>query len=304
MRLRHLRILVAIDDAGQLTAAAKKLNVTQPALSKVLAEIERTLGEPMFERTPKGLVPTLHGLSLIRAARHALSELERASQEMQRLDRDEKHTLVIGQMPTTAMTFVGAAAAHLMQKNPYIATRIVDGATPALLPQLLSGKIDLVVGGQVRSAIHDGLEVIDLYTDPMVLVASHKHPVIKIKKPAWAQCMEYPWVVPPATNAVGMAFINAINRLGLDSPSRTMETVSTDTVMALLEHSQAIALVPQRLAGVLVAKGLAKIIGGELAALLNLRLPVKIFIPAGLPLSESAQEMIRSIYEVLGLPLR
>ena len=101
---------MAIGDAGQLSRVARLLHVTQSALSKALAKIERSIGEPAFERTGAGLVPNRRGATLIRAARAALAELERAGDELERQARAQDRTLAVGAVPLYGDPLVIVAA--------------------------------------------------------------------------------------------------------------------------------------------------------------------------------------------------
>jgi len=82
LKLRHLQLLVALDEQRNLGRAAASLSVTQPAASKLLAEVETMLGTVLFERLPRGMEPNLYGEVLIRRARSVLIELEAAATEL------------------------------------------------------------------------------------------------------------------------------------------------------------------------------------------------------------------------------
>ena len=111
-KLRHLRLLVAIEDAGQLSKAAALLHITQPALSKALSEIERSIGHPLFDRGPRGLVPNTRGAALIRAARNVLGELDRVSVELRDLVDRPGRVLMVGAMPTAGLAFLALVRDH------------------------------------------------------------------------------------------------------------------------------------------------------------------------------------------------
>jgi DNA-binding transcriptional LysR family regulator len=82
LKLRHLQLLVALDQFRHLGRAAEFLAVTQPAVSKTLAEVERMLGMALFERSTRGTEPTAAGVSMVRFARSVLAGFERTRDEM------------------------------------------------------------------------------------------------------------------------------------------------------------------------------------------------------------------------------
>ena len=194
---------------------------------------------------------TRSGAALIRSARHVLAELDRASLEMQHLESKLTKTLVIGAMPTTAMTFLGASLARFAKSNPTVTVRIVDEPMPLLLPKLVAGRLDLIVGGQISSAVPDGIRTIDLYTDQMLIAVSNQHPLARSRATPWSKLMEYPWVLPPPSNAISIEFYSALRRFNLPAPTNVIEAIGSDMTLTLMEEAQALALLPQKMATVL-----------------------------------------------------
>lgn len=298
IRLRHLRLLVAIDDAGRLARVARMLNVTQPALSKVLAEIERSIGEPLFERTPQGLVANRAGAALVRAARGALAELERASAELLGDQRADARTLLVGAMPTSPLAFLGRAIERLGRRMPDVNVRVVDGQTGQLLSQLVAGRLHLVAGARVRATIPDGIQAIDLFEDPLQLVAGPGHPLLRRRAPTWDECIAHPWVLPPPGNPTRAAFDRALRAHRLAPPQRIVEALSTDVVVAMLAEGGALNLMPRRLAAALRERGLARVVGGGHAQRLDLRYAIAAFVNAERRDDDAVRAMIECLGEV------
>lgn len=299
VRLRHLRLLVAIDYAGRLTVAANAMHVTQPALSKALTELENLVGEALFERTPQGLVATRSGAAMIRAARHVLTELDRASQEMQQLETKLAKTLILGAMPTTAISFLGAALALFSKRNPGVTVRVVDEPMPLLLPKLVAGRLDLIVGGQVRSAVPEGIRTVDLYTDLMQIAMSKHHPLARSRSTPWHKLLEYPWVLPPPTNALSIEFYSALRRLNLNAPTNVIEALGSDMTITLMEESQALSFLPKKIVTVLASRGTLRPLGGSIAQELNVRMAMKLFLPSAEADQPVIQELITCINQTL-----
>ena len=114
-------------------------------MARALSEIERSIGEPLFERTRQGLVANRSGAALIRAARNALAELERAGAEMRGLEGTRRPTLIVGVMPTASLPCLAPAIARLARRDPGLPVRVVDGQTAALLSQLVSERIQVIL---------------------------------------------------------------------------------------------------------------------------------------------------------------
>ena len=298
VRLRHLRLLVAIDEAGRLARVAKLLHVTQPALSKTLAEIERSIGEPLFERTPQGLVANRAGAALVRAARNALAELERASAELLGDRHAGARTLLGGAMPTSPLAFLGRAIARLGRRMPEVNVRVVEAQTSQLLSQLVAGRLHLVAGARVRGANPDGVQVIDLFEDPLQLVAAPGHPLTRRRSPTWDECIAHPWVLPPPGNPTRAAFDRALRAQRLAPPARIVESLTTDLMVALLAEGGAMNLMPRRLVAALHARGLARVVGGGHAQRLDLRYAIAAFVGEERRDDVAVQAMLECLREV------
>ena len=102
LKPKHMQILIALDELRQVGRVASYLNVSQPAISKTLTELERGLGVELFVRSPKGLLPTRYGQSLIKLSRSVLLEFDVTHQELQQLASGAVGRLRVGVMPVAA----------------------------------------------------------------------------------------------------------------------------------------------------------------------------------------------------------
>lgn len=300
IRLRHLRVLVAIDDHGQLTRAAKALHITQPALSKALGEIERAVGEPLFERNLRGMVATRAGAAVLRAARTTLAELERAGAELQGLRQSGDQSLAVGVMPTVAMTLLAPALVSMLARADAPAVHVVDGPTLQLLPQLAAGRLHVVLGAQVRAVLPDGIQGIELPEDPLVFVVAARHPLARKARPSWEECVALPWVLPPRGNNVRAVLEQRLRAQGMALPKQVVEAQSVDVIVALLEQAGAASFVPARLAGELQQRGVAQMLGGGHAQRVGMALTLSLFVPAG-PIAPKCQVFIEAVREAMNL---
>ncbi|MBL8378120.1 MAG: LysR family transcriptional regulator [Burkholderiales bacterium] len=300
LKLRHLRLLIAIDDAGRLSQVARLMHVTQPALSKSLAEIERAIGAPLFDRTAHGLVPNRAGTTLIRAARSVLAELERANGDMENLARGEVQRLNVGVMPTMSLGLVAGAVALLGQRHPGVAVNVAEGLTEALLPELIAGRLDMVIGARLRRALPAGIEPFPLYDEPMRIVVAPRHPLARRKRAAWDELIAYPWVLPPPASRIRVAFERALRRAGLASPVRVTDCLITDLVLGLLAEASAVNLMPLRLAQALQRRRLVVQIAEPHARTLDLWMPVTTFAQAQRGSAPAVGHMLECLREVTG----
>ena len=284
VRMRHLRLLVAIDDAGRLTRAAQMLHITQPALSKALAEMEQSLGKPLFERLPQGLQPTPAGTILIRAARATLGELERASQELHRPATVSRRMLHVGSLPSGVGAILASAFARFRAaleaegQADTVTFNVVDGQTPSLLALLVAGRLDLVLGSTGPRELPEEVEAIPLYEDRMRLVVPTGHPLARKRKAAWTQACQHPWVLQPTGHPTRIAFERSLRRLGYAMPPVVFEALPSDSGVTMILSLGAVGLLPGRLTQTLVAQGGLKAWGSGLDDQLAVALPVAAFV--------------------------
>jgi DNA-binding transcriptional LysR family regulator len=301
LKLRHLRLLVAIDDAGQLSRVARLMHVTQSALSKSLAEIERAIGEPLFERTGSGLVANPRGATLVRAARTVLAELDRAGGELESASSGPERVLHVGAMPLSPLAFLASALALLGRTDPALSVRVVEGQSEALLTQMVAGRLDLVAGARVRRTLPDGIDAVRLHDDPLIVVAASGHPLAARGRATWDDCVDQAWVLPPAGHPTRRGFERALGRLGLRGPRRVTEALSSDVTLGLLRHGRALGLVPQRHARALSGPGLMRGVAPAVSAMLDLSMEVNAYVPSHRAQSAEIRALLACLREASGL---
>ena len=115
LKLRELRVLLAAVQAGSMAKAAKQLAISQPAVSRAIDDLEKTLGVPLFDRTARGIEPTQYGRALLRRGVAVFDELKQRVQEIAHLAHNEFLSVltttspVIPQLLTCEWTSIGDA---------------------------------------------------------------------------------------------------------------------------------------------------------------------------------------------------
>ena len=135
LKPRHLQLLVAMDDYRSLGRVAENVNVTQPAVSKTLGELERGLGVKLFERSPRGIRPTIYGECLVRHARNVLSNLSIARDELRELVSGSKGSTHIGALPAAMPALLPTSLALLKQRSPLTSVMVREATMDTLLPE-------------------------------------------------------------------------------------------------------------------------------------------------------------------------
>ncbi len=270
LKARHLRLLVALDDFGNLRQVADISHVTVPAVSKALAELEKGLGLELFTRTGQGLRPTAYGACLIRLARKMLTDIHQTRDELKALSSGSEGKIHIGVFPASTSVLLPQALMLLKQRSPGTNVLVTEGTAVSLLPELWQGKLDMVVGRLPSRNAMNGFEEKALLEEPVLLMTGRHHPLAKKKKLQWSDLKSYPWVLPPMDSMLRDPLERALMEHGVPLSNNYIETLSTHLARAYLHISDAIA----------VMAGAAAHDASDKLAVLPLTLP-KLVRPAG-----------------------
>jgi len=242
LKARHLRLITALYDHGNLKQVAESSHVTVPAVSKALAELEKGLGLELFTRTAQGLRPTAYGECLVRHARTLLTELHQARDELKALSSGAEGKVHIGAFPAATSTLLPQAIAILKRHSPRTNVQVTGGTAQTLLPELWQGRVDLVVGRLPLRTAADGFEEKELLDDPVQLITRRQHPLTRRKRLKWADLQPYPWVLPPAGTILRAPLERTLEEHGVALPNNYVETLSTHLARSYLLVTDAIAV--------------------------------------------------------------
>ncbi|MER0239173.1 LysR substrate-binding domain-containing protein [Fulvimarina sp. MAC8] len=224
LRLRHLRCFVETARRGSLNAAAEALNVSQPAASKTIRELEDILGVHLFDRSGRRLVLTEAGLVFQRHAGTALADLERA-QTLVRENTAKRRKLSVGVLPTASTQLFPAAAEAFRARFPDCTLRISTGPNWLLLSQLREGELDLVVGRMPPQGLAQGLDFHRLYWERVVPIVRPGHPLAGTE---WApsDLQRFPLMLPPGGAVIAPAVRSYLQSLGIGEAIASYDNVS------------------------------------------------------------------------------
>jgi len=246
LRFRHLRLLTEVRDRGSLRAAAQALNLTQPALSKALTEIEGAFGFALFSRTARGLAPTAQGEVVLRGAALLLQELAHLRAEAATADHFTAN-IRIGAPPFVAQGYLPEVVARLAQGPAPVRVKLVEERVPALIAALQRGELDaLITTFPVRMQESDAgaFEYVRLFEVQFAVVASAGHPLASARRVDWARLSREPWVMP-AEGSMGRKLIEEyFTHAGVPVPLPAVESTSPTTSVQLVAAGLGIGIVP------------------------------------------------------------
>lgn len=249
LKPRHMQLLVALDDFRHVGKAAAILNVTQPAISKALAELERGLEVALFERGSRGLVPTPFGQCLIRVSRSVLRDLDTARDELRQMRSGSTGRVRIGTLPVAAPALAPRAAIRLQSRRPGIAVSFQEATADRLLPLLREGLLDVVVGTLPPASMSLGLEAATLHPgDGIAVVCGMGHPLTARRRIIAANLQSYPIVMPPLGSIFRETVEGALAALELTTSSPMVESGSMTATNTYLRETRAISFYSRHLA--------------------------------------------------------
>lgn len=243
IKMRHLRCFLETARLGSLTAAAQTLNVSQPAASKTIRELEDILAVPLFDRSGRRLALSPAGRIFQQHAGAAMIDLTRA-QDMVREAPRSRTRLAVGILPTAATEIFPKAALRFQNTHPNCMMRVTTGPNWMLLSQLREGALDMIVGRMPAAAALDGLSFHHLYSDTVVPVVRPDHPLLR---PNWplSQLTAYPLMLPPSGAVISPMVRAFLHNCGISNPAPSFENVSLAFGRKVVQDSDVIWFISQ-----------------------------------------------------------
>ena len=225
IRLRHLHTFVAVAQQGTLGRAAETLNLSQPALSKTLNELEQLTGTRLFERGRLGAQLTLVGEQFLTHAVKVLDALNTAGQALNRKEGLNSDIVRIGALPTAALGILPSVIGQFHQQQKDITLQVATMNNTMLLAGLKSGEIDIGIGWMSDPELMSGLNYELLFLESLKLVVRPGHPLLQ-ETVTLSRVMEWPVVVSPKGTLPRQNAETLLQSQGCKIPTGCIETLS------------------------------------------------------------------------------
>jgi DNA-binding transcriptional LysR family regulator len=200
IKLRDLHVLLAIVQSGSIAKAAEQLAISQPVVSKVVADLERVLGVRLLDRDRYGAEATIYGAALLKRGIAAFDELKQGVNEIEFLKNAADGELRIGASIVMTEGLLSAILTRLRRNHPLLRIDITQAsAGPALYRELRDRNVDLIVGRMNLPIVDDDLAGEILFDDPLFVVAGPGNPLLRRRKLELRQLTDEPWILPQAS---------------------------------------------------------------------------------------------------------
>lgn len=236
MKLTSLRALITAVEEGSLRAAGKRLRISQPALTKLIRELERELSTTLLVRSTTGVAATAQGRALYERAVAADRELAQAVEQIRQLDGDMTGSLTIGAVPLAVMLLVPETLRTFGREFPGIQLRIYEELYIAQLTRLRKGEVDIALGPLPEHLPPGEFAVETLMPIDMVIVARKGNPLARA-----------PWVYTGANADSGYAR-TLFETHGLPPPPAGALVNSTLGLLSIVASGNCVGLLPRQIA--------------------------------------------------------
>jgi DNA-binding transcriptional LysR family regulator len=244
LKTRHLLLLSAIGEEGNICRAAEMLSMSQPAASRLLRDLEQIIGASLFERQARGVKANWYGEVLIRHARNALTSLNKAAEEIDALKDGRTGQVNVGSIAGPAVSLLPQALVRLTRDYPLVRVRVTVESSDRLLQLLDDRQLDFMVGRLPTNADSARLSFERLGEEPVCAVARSGHPMRTSSSLGLRDLVQASWIVPPVGSILRQRFECMFREAGLDCPSRLLEMTSPLVLTKVLGQTDFIAILP------------------------------------------------------------
>lgn len=248
LRFKQLTLIAAIDELRSLRKVAQYMHMSQPAATKMLQEIEETLGVTLFDRQSKGMLPTAFGTSVIHYAQLMISDLDNLREKLVAQQDGAIGEIAVGTTRAPTPALITRAIVELKRRFPLLTISIHVDTSDVLLQMLEQGKLDIVLGRIADHSEHSGLNFEELDSESLSVVAGSKHPLADAPRLTLADLAESPWILQPVRSSMRHLMEHAFREAGIAIPRNLVETASVLTTTTLLRSTEMIAVLPDSIA--------------------------------------------------------
>jgi DNA-binding transcriptional LysR family regulator len=295
LRLRDLHVLLTAVQCGSMAKAARRLAVSQPAVSKAIADLEHTLGVRLLDRGPRGIETTVYGGALIRRGLAVFDELRQAVGEIEFIANPTTGEVRIGCNESLAVALLPAVIERLSVQYPGLTLHLSPMIRPITLEieQLRERNVDLLIGRGIFPIPEDDLHAELLFEEPLLVVAGVRSPWARRRKLELADLVDAKWILYPSNDPPGLLVEQAFRNQGLAMPRPRVTTSSFHLRDVLLTKGDYLTVVPACMLRVFNAKHMAvKSLPIDLGILGR---PVAVFTLKNRTLSPLAEIVIKAV---------
>ena len=270
IRLRDLHVFFTVTQRGSMAKAARELGITQPAVSRVIADLEHALGVRLLDRCPQGVEATMYGRTLLKRGGIAFDELKQAIRDIDFLANPSVGEVRIGCPESVTAAILPPVIEQLFRRHPGIVPIVGEVASPSLdFSELRARKVDLIVARLVSPVVHgqllDDLNVEVLFEDHLVVAAGAKSRWANRRRIDLADLVDEPWILTEPNTWNNATVAEAFEARGLKMPRISLMTLSVHLRANLLASGAFITVFPRSVIGLYARRFAFKVLPVKLS---------------------------------------
>jgi len=264
LKLSQLLIFDRVMETGSILRAANDMGLTQPAVTKVIQELESSLEGALFARSNRGVVPTDLGRVVGRRVKSLLAEFRHMTEELDHFRFGTAGHVVVGTLISAAAHLLPMAITRLKSRAPEVLVTVREGPTAQLFPSLATGELDIVVGRlpEVELPISDAFPLTHhaLFDDSLAIVVGSGHELARSPVASLRDLANAPWILPTTESPLRYSVERMFRQAGLSLPADLIESLSVLTNLGLLLEAPRVAVMPRVAAAQFMRAGLVRIL--------------------------------------------
>lgn len=249
-----LRCFVLAVDCRSISAAAKALDISQPAISKKLQKLEHALGAPLLERISRGVQPTVYGSAYYAHVQTILSEMESGGLELERLKGQPPREFRIGAAPSLMEHVLARALARFSEEWPGVHFQVRHGDHEELMLQLKHREIDLLLTESTLGDVAEDIEVRVVAQSVQSAYVGRDHPLAKAVDVSYEQLQSCRWILHDLP-LFRESFRSMFEAVSLPAPQPVILSQSLRFLVSMAQQADLVAFMPEHLAQPAVTAG-------------------------------------------------
>lgn len=244
LKLRHMQLFQALDEHRNLHRAAASLNLSQPAASKLLSDLEDALGIPLFDRHPRGIEPNRYGALLIRHARLILSELGEVGAELTALQAGHSGRVQIGTVTAPAVEYLVPVIDRVQQAHPRLRITVELETSDVLIDHVQHGRLDFALARLSKASDPSAFHYEEIGEEELSFICRDGHPLQALGRPvALEELAGQRWALPPRGTLLRDRVDAMFRSAGLTEPAQVVESASPVMLAALVARTDFVTVI-------------------------------------------------------------
>ena len=197
LKIRDLHTFLVVAEHGSMAKAAEELAVSRPVISRAIADLERVLGVPLFDRLSSGISPTRYGRELMTRGFAVFDELRQSMQAINRLKDPRFGELRFATGEALAGGVVAAAVERVSKRVSVLSSSMEPVTRATLLPYLRERRGELVITRLASDELEPDIAAEPLYKERMLVVAARDSVWSRKRRLSWSELLDAPWILSP-----------------------------------------------------------------------------------------------------------